>query len=213
MAQEYGLATIIAPMFEIVPLDWTPPEPEQFDAILLTSSNALLHGGEGLNKYLHLPAFAVGEQTAMAARNTGFQITATGNGGIDILLPSISSTNTKKLLWLHGLHHSKFMTPDHISVTGLAVYENRAHPLPAMLSTNTMDGIAILLHSARAAKHFATEADAAGLIRNNIILCAISKKVALAAGMGWRKVIIANQPDDVHMLSSIAAWTKMITNT
>ncbi len=211
LAQEFGLATIIAPMFEVGPLVWKPPEPEQFDAILLTSANALHHGGDGIKNYLHLPAFAVGEKTAMVARDAGFQIAATGNGGIEELAPSISGSDVKNLLWLRGLHHNGFKAPDHMSVQNFAVYENRACPLPACLSTGTKDRFAVLLHSARAARHFATEADAAGLIRGNIIIGTISENVAMAAGKGWGEVIIASQPDDAHLLSSVASWVKMVT--
>jgi uroporphyrinogen-III synthase len=34
------------PLFAIVPLDWTAPDPAQFDGLVLTSANAVRHAGE-----------------------------------------------------------------------------------------------------------------------------------------------------------------------
>src|SRR5690606_42072955 len=54
------------PLFAIKPLDWTPPPASQFDALLLTSVNAVMHAGVGLEQYKQLPVLAIGEVTANA---------------------------------------------------------------------------------------------------------------------------------------------------
>ena len=67
-----GLEPIVAPLFTVRALAWTPPDPARFDAVLLTSANAARHGGDGMTPFLALPCYAVGERTAAAARSAGF---------------------------------------------------------------------------------------------------------------------------------------------
>ena len=42
-----GLAAIRLPLFEVRALDWAPPDPAGFDALLLTSANAPRLAGPG----------------------------------------------------------------------------------------------------------------------------------------------------------------------
>ena len=37
-----GLEPVVAPIFTIAPLDWAAPDPDRYDALLLTSANAVL---------------------------------------------------------------------------------------------------------------------------------------------------------------------------
>ena len=62
-----GLRAIRLPLFAVQPVAWQAPDPAGFDALLLTSANAVRHGGAGLARLLSLPVFAVGEATADAA--------------------------------------------------------------------------------------------------------------------------------------------------
>ena len=73
-ARELGLEPVAAPLFEIEPLPWEAPEPGGFDALLLTSANAVRHGGSKLAKLRGLRVYAVGDATAEAARESGFDI-------------------------------------------------------------------------------------------------------------------------------------------
>jgi uroporphyrinogen-III synthase len=76
-----GLEPVVVPLFEIRPLEWDAPSPDEFDAVAMTSANAARHGGAGLARFAQLPVFAVGEATAEAARMAGFREiqVATGN--------------------------------------------------------------------------------------------------------------------------------------
>ena len=49
---------------------------QRFDGLLLTSANAMRYGGEGLRALRGLKVYAVGEATAEAAREAGFDIAA-----------------------------------------------------------------------------------------------------------------------------------------
>ena len=88
-ARERGLDAIAIPLFEVEPIAWEVPEVASYDALLLTSANAVRHGGEGLQELRALPVHAVGEATAEAAREAGFCIASTGDADVERLLGSI----------------------------------------------------------------------------------------------------------------------------
>ena len=75
-AQALGLDAVSIPLFEIVNLDWSPPEPSDFDGLLLTSANSVKAAGDSLDRYRHLPVYAVGEGTAVAALVSGLGVAA-----------------------------------------------------------------------------------------------------------------------------------------
>ena len=88
-AREHGLEAISIPLFAIEPLAWETPRADAFDALLLTSANAVRHGGHGLNALRGLPVYAVGPATADAARGAGFGIAGVGPSDIDALLAMV----------------------------------------------------------------------------------------------------------------------------
>src|SRR5688572_19197975 len=88
-ARAIGLDALTMPLFKAEPVEWQVPDPGQFDALLLTSANAVRHAGAGLGRLRDLPVYAVGEATAAAARDAGFAIAASGDGGIERLLGSV----------------------------------------------------------------------------------------------------------------------------
>ena len=77
-ARERGLEAEAVPLFEVEPVEWSVPDPSDFDALLLTSANAVRHGGPGLQALRELPVHAVGEATARAAREAGFAVATIG---------------------------------------------------------------------------------------------------------------------------------------
>ena len=79
-ARRLGLEPRIVPLFEIVALAWTAPDPRQFDGMVITSANAIRLGGAGLGRLKALPVHAVGEASAAAARAAGFAVDSTGTG-------------------------------------------------------------------------------------------------------------------------------------
>ncbi|HUP66659.1 MAG TPA: uroporphyrinogen-III synthase, partial [Sphingomicrobium sp.] len=86
-ARKRGLEALAIPLFAIERVHWEVPE--GFDGVLLTSANAVREGGEQLQSLRGLPAYAVGEATAQAAREAGFDIAAIGDSGVERLLDSV----------------------------------------------------------------------------------------------------------------------------
>src|SRR4051812_36116582 len=123
-AKQWGLDAIAVPLFEVVARDWQSPKTHAFDGLLLTSANAIRHGGGELSRLRGLKVYAVGEATADAAREAGFDIAATGDSGVDRLLSSIEPD--LRLLHLCGAERRE---PELLrqSITALAVYD--AKPL------------------------------------------------------------------------------------
>jgi uroporphyrinogen-III synthase len=191
-ARERGLDSVALPLFEMEPVAWEAPQASGFDGLLLTSANAVRWGGERLKDLRALPAYAVGEATAQAARDFGFDVAATGDGGIDRLLGSINPE--LKLLHLAG---ADLKLPDkpRQEIRSIAVY--RAKAIDGVDLGDAAGSIA-LIHSPRAARRFA---ELMALDKASVTIAAISRDAADAAGAGWARVDVAEAPNDEALLA------------
>jgi len=194
-ARERGLDAVAVPLFEIEAVAWEAPEAASFDGLLLTSANALRCGGKGLEALRGLKAYAIGEATAEASREAGFDIAATGDAGIDRLLGSIEPD--LKLLHLCGEERCE---PDGArqKITAVTVY--RSKPIDAPNLGDTRAAV-VLVHSPRAGRRFAELADD----RSSIAIAAISEAAAEAVGNGWAGNEVADQPNDDALLALAAS--------
>lgn len=193
-ARALGLEAIAIPLFEAEAEGWDAPEAGAFDGLLLTSANAARMGGDGLKALRALPVYAVGEATAEAAREAGFDVAATGDAGVDQLLASIEPD--LKLLHLCGADRRE-PEDGYRRIVPVVVY--RARPVEAPDLSATPGSIA-LIHSPSAGTRFS------GLVtdRSSIGVAAISEAAAQAVGDGWRTVAIAAQPNDDALLALAA---------
>jgi len=193
-ARRKGLDAIAIPLFEIEPVAWQAPDPGGFDALLLTSANAVRMGGDELMKLRGLPVHAVGEATAEAARGAGFDIAAVGDGGVDRLLDSLDPD--LRLLHLCGEdRRDPLKAPQ--SIAPVTVYRAMAIDRPDMSGAI---GAVALVHSPRAARRLAELVDG----RGSIAIAAISPAAAEAAGSGWQQVQSADAPNDEALLALAA---------
>ena len=194
-ARERGLDAHALTLFEIEPVAWEPPNPAAFDALLLTSSNAVRQGGSGLQVLRGLPAHAVGESTAQAAREAGFEVASMGDAGVDELLKEIDADT--RLLHLCGEDRT---APDESrqAITPVVVY--RARALEGIDLRPATDNV-VLVHSRRAGERLAELVDAQAIDRSSIAVAAISPAAAEAAGIGWADVEAADSPADDALLA------------
>lgn len=190
-----GVEALGIPLFEIRPLAWAVPAAEDFDALLLTSANAVQSAGEGLAAFAHLPVVAVGAATARAAQATGLRVAVTGQS--DAAAAVAAASAFPRLLHLAGREH--VVLP---GVERVILYASETVSVAPSRLSAAIDGV-VLLHSARAAGQFA--ALARDLPRARIMLAAISANVAAAAGEGWRRVAIARTPSDAGLIERAAA--------
>ena len=193
-ARARGLDAIAVPLFEVEPIAWRAPEAAAFDGLLLTSANAVRFAGEGLLGLRGLPACAVGEATADAARDAGFRVAITGDSGVARLLGSMPPG--LRLLHLCGSDR-KHVASATQAITEIVVY--RSKPIEAPQLAGTSASVA-LIHSPRAGGRFAElVAD-----RGSILIAAISAAAAEAVGSGLKSVAVADRPSDDALLALAA---------
>lgn len=194
--RDRGLDASAVSLFAVEPVAWKPPDPARFDALLLTSANAVRHGGEQLGYLRGLPVHAVGEATAAAARDAGFDIASSGDAGVDRLLGSIEQE--LRLLHLCGPDRRQPIGARQ-QITAIPVYCARTVERPDLTSANA--GVA-LVHSPRAAARLAELIGPAE--RATIAIAAISDAAARAAGDGWKATYAATEPTEEALLALAA---------
>ena len=187
----------MTPLFEIQPVKWNAPDPAGFDGLLLTSANAVRHGGESLDRVKSLPVFAVGDATAAAARDAGLRVDIVGSGDVDDLLAKLPAE--LRLLHLCGFHRRPPNKPTQRITTACAY---RARPATPGAAFRALAGNTAAIHSAEAAKRLAELVLA--VERKSVRLATISQQAAVAAGLGWEAVGIAEEPSDEAVLALAA---------
>lgn len=175
---------LAAPLQEVCPLDWVPPDvPATAQALIFTSANAVAAAARvGLAGL----ALCVGDQTAEAARAAGFD--AVSAGGDADALGALVARRPESAFWhLHG-RKTRGDVAARLRALGRAVgeavvYETRALPLsPAARAALAREAAVILPlfspESARRAAGALAEAPPAG----RVAVLALSPAVAAAAG-------------------------------
>ncbi len=188
-----GFEAEAIPFFSIVPVSWTVPDPTGFDALLLTSANAVRHGGDGLAELRHLPVVAVGESTARAARAAGFAVVVTGDRDAEAVVGDAQLAGLPRLLHLAGRERTI------VAATAVTVYASEPVSLQAG-TARRFAGRTILLHSARAAVRLGELVVLDRVDRAEIGVVAISVGVATAAGTGWSEIAVAERPTDSALI-------------
>lgn len=201
-ARALGLTAVAAPLFEIQPVGWTPPDPRDFDALLVGSANVLRHGGEGLARLKGIPVLAVGERTAQAARAAGFAVEQTGHDNFQSMLDR--QEDPRRYLRLRGEVGVELAAPPGSSIGELAIY--RAIPLPLSGETAALmqSGALVLLHSGEAARRLASETTRLSIDRAAVSLATLAPRIAEAAGSGWREVRVSTEVSDAALLAMAA---------
>ena len=194
-AWSLGLDAVALPLFVLEPVEWAVPECE-FDALLLTSANAVNMAGDGLQALRSLPVHAVGQATAVAAEAAGFGIATTGANGVDQLLSAIPPGT--RLLHLCGEDRRAPDAPRQ-KITAVCVYRARAVD---GFGLDQLHGGVAAVHSPRAARRLAELVSKPQ--RARVSLAAISDAAAAAAGNGWADVRVAREPTDEALLALAA---------
>lgn len=200
-AKASGLEAMGCSLFEVRPVEWSAPPRDDFDALLVGSSNVFRHGGFELEKLEGLPVYAVGEATAEGAREKGFMVTLTGKGGLQNLLDDVAGRDLA-FLRLAGEKMVSLTPPDGISIETCVVY--RTTPLemsPAVSKLLREEGGVVLLHSGEAARRLHEECERLGIDRKTITIAALGPRIAGIAGKGWESVHTAGQPVDAELLA------------
>ncbi|OYX67051.1 MAG: hypothetical protein B7Y88_04320 [Sphingomonadales bacterium 32-64-17] len=203
-ARARGLDMEVFPLSEAQATQWSAPDPQNFDALLVGSANVFRLGGAWMDAFRKLPVHAVGQTTAEAARSAGFQVDLIGKGGLQSILDA-QAGQTIRYLRLGGAERVAVNPAPGTVIEARTVYEIVHLPMPQALADRLREGKAlVLLHSAGAARHFAAECDGLGIARGGIGLACLGPRIAEAAGEGWATIASAPQPGDAALLALAA---------
>lgn len=200
-AIDAGLDAILTPIFAIEPVLWAYPD-GAYDALLITSANAVRHGGTAMKAVQHLPVLAVGKASAQMAKDAGFVVAITGNGDSAAVLAQAVAAGYRRLLWLAGAEHMPLQGTGGLTITRVITYQSMAIEPPPELALHLAKSCIVLLHSARAATHFAQICARLNVDMSRVNLACLSPVVAAAAGDGWRSIAVADAPNDAAIVST-----------
>ena len=188
-ARALGLEVLACPLFRIDPVAWDAPDPANYDALLLTSANAVRNAGDELGMFAGLPVHAVGLATADAARRAGLQVASVGDRDVAKLLDGLPAS--LRLLHLSGEDYRE---------TGDDRIERRFVYRAAMIDDPPLpplNGLIVAIHSPRAGIRLAELAQS----RGHAAIAAISLAAAESCGKGWERVEAASEPNDNSLLA------------
>lgn len=201
-AQAMGFHPVIHPLFAIKPVAWEPPDPAAYDGVMITSANAVRHGGPALAHYHKLPLFAVGQASAKAAHEAGFVDARAGDGDVAALLQRIADAGFRSILHLSG---REVTDADHpaVIVEQRTVYESVADDDAGRgLAIRVIAGDCLLVHSPRAGRVIAEHIDPTR--RGTLNVAAISPAALAACGTGWAQGDAPSDPNDKALLALAA---------
>ena len=217
-----GFDVLQAPMLRFEPVTFSDDEDMRYGAIIVTSANALrgLAPHLAASRLLKLPLFAVGENTAAAARTIGFENVISANGDAaglrDLVLAGVKARELKKtspLLYLAGADLARDLAGE-LGERGFTVVTQttyRMSPVPS-LPRETCEAFvanrveAVLHYSRRSARAFLDAARTGGVEISALAIpqCCISAAVAsVVRDAGAAQVMVAASPDENALFEAL----------
>ncbi|MEA2864497.1 MAG: uroporphyrinogen-III synthase [Bradyrhizobium sp.] len=217
-----GVAVLQAPVLRFEPVAFRDDTDARYGAVIVTSANALrgLEPRLKSHRLLELPLFAVGEQTAAAARHAGFTHVTSAKGDAadlrDLVLASVAAKqlkNASTLLYLAGADMARDLAGE-LCEQGLRVVTQTTYkmsPVPSLprevcdaFAANKVE--AVLHYSRRSARAFVDAARAAGVEISALAVpqCCISAAVAaVIRDAGATQVMVAESPDENALFGAL----------
>ena len=214
-----GFEALLAPMLRFEALTFQDDSDTRYGAVIVTSANALRGFAKqpAGQRLLKLPLFAVGEHTAAAARDAGFDKVISANGDATALreavLAGVKAKQLKKaspLLYLAGADLARDLAGD-LGERGFTVVTQTTYRMIPVTSLprEVADGFAahqikaVLHYSRRSARAFLEAARSAGVEISALAVaqCCISDAVAsIVRDAGATQVLTARTPDENAVL-------------
>lgn len=212
-----GHKVVLAPMLQIEPVQ-ASLDAGRWSAIMMTSGNAAraIAQHSARTALAGLPVFAVGRQTAVAAREAGFAdvVSAEGDAGDLAQLVRTRASKHGPLLYLAGNDISRDLAGE-LAKSGIAVETvviYRAEAVGALpddareaLASGALDGV---LHYSRRSANIFLDCVAEPRLRDAarpLIHYCLSRRVAEPlAGQGFADVRVASGPQEAAMLDLVA---------
>jgi uroporphyrinogen-III synthase len=217
-----GFEVLLAPMLRFEAAPFHDDADANYGAVIVTSANALrgIEPQLKASQLLKLPLFAVGEHTATAARNIGFEhvIPAGGDAASlrDLVIASVKTKALKKtspLLYLAGADLARDLAGE-LGERGFTVVTQTTYrmiPLSSLprevcdaFAANRIE--AVLHYSRRSARAFLESVRAAGVEISALSIpqCCISAAVAsVVRDAGATQVMVAASPDENAVFAAL----------
>lgn len=217
-----GHEVILSPMLDVVIDAEAPIPPREYQAVLVTSSNSVraLAGRAERPVPADTPLLAVGDQTALEARRSGFSAARSAGGALDDLVALAArelSPDGGPLLYVAGEERTGDLAV-RLSASGFevqtaALYRTEprarlAKVAEASLRESTVDGV--LLYSRRSAAAFALALRAGGLapLAGDVACFCLSEACAEPLpAVTTGPIRIADRPDQLSLFALIEAKT------
>jgi uroporphyrinogen-III synthase len=210
-----GLEALPAPMLRFEPVAFQEESDAGYGAVIVTSANALRAVADqaAIARLKDLPLFAVGERTAEAARETGFNHVISADGDAtalrELMVKSVRAKTLKKtttLLYLAGADLARDLAGE-LGERGFNVVTQTTYRMAAVtnLPRDVCDafaahGIEAVLHySQRSARAFLDAARAGGVEISALAVpqCCLSEQIAaIVREAGATQVMVAATPDE-----------------
>ncbi len=211
-----GIEACISPVMEIVRLALDLPPDRSFQAVLLTSGNAVdsLIGAE---MSFDTPIFCVGDATARRLTGTAFSdIRSAAGDSADLLalLRRELKPRDGPILYLSGMmiaaDIAAALSEAGFEVERRVVYRAQAIPsageaVVAELAAGNIDGV--LLFSPRSARLFLDQLRHAKLelmTKEMTAYCISQATAEVAGGLAWRKTAVASRPNQDELLALLS---------
>jgi uroporphyrinogen-III synthase len=218
-----GHEVLLAPALRFEPIPLPPGNTADYGAVIVTSANALRGVAPLLQDHplLKLPLFAVGAQTAAAARRAGFVEVISADGDAEALRECVARSvraapaeDASPLLYLSGAEISRDLAGE-LGARGIEVVTRTTYRMVpiARLPRDICDAFsasridAVLHYSARSARAFLEAVRAAGVEISALAIpqCCISAAVAqVLREAGATRVAVAASPDEDALLTALS---------
>lgn len=213
-----GHEPILSPMLDIVPDAAIRLPHRNWRAVLATSANAIRSLAAHPDRPLiaHLPFFAVGDQTALAAKRAGFGNARSAGGGVDDLVALVAAelpSGGEPLLHAAGEDRAGGLAGRlgelGFAVETVALYHailrtRLSEPAEAALRESSAEGV--LLYSRRSAAAFVGALKRAGLapLSEGVACYCISAATAdPLPSVTTGRVLVAERPDQLGLFALV----------
>ena len=207
-----SIDTVIEPLLSIE-IAAGSPDLTGVQALLLTSANGVRAFAQSSDER-QLPAYAVGDASARAAREAGFETVISASGDVDALAGLVGQRLRPEdgaLLHIAGTK----VAGDLAGFLGKAGYDYRRLQLyhaakAAALSPEALRAIkdrdidGVLLYSPRTAESFVNLSTQAGADCRYLTAFCLSAAVAnRAKAIEWERIVIADTPDQAALIKCV----------
>lgn len=213
-----GHEAILSPMLDIVPDPKAPVPGGPFQAVVVTSSNAVRAlAGRADEAVPHsLPLFAVGDRTALEAKRAGFANARSAGGALADLVALLAAelqAEAGPLLYAAGevqagdltrRMHERGFTVETSIVYRAVPRAQLAGVAGDAIKAESVDGV--LFFSRRSAQAFAEALQAAGLapLSDRVTLFCLSSATAEPlSGVAAGRILIAEEPNQISLFALI----------